>query len=151
MKARLEAGLLFDTVRHGCVTVEGGGGMRVAGILWSKAVPSAAGFPVACKITRPPLIPPSRTPFPPTFPAPSFWLTPTTLQAYHISYKGPINILNPSMDWPQLLEQLYLSFQKQDTNSSHWKALPTHILNQILQVQTRHCVQHTQPVYVCTK
>lgn len=118
MKARLEAGLLFDTARHGCVTAERGEVWGWLPFFDPKLSPVQLASLVAFKITRPPSIPPSRPSSPHvSCPLPSVWppppYTPTT---FHI--RAPINILNRSVHCLQLLQKPYLSSQKQDTDPS---------------------------------
>ena len=69
---------------------------------------------VAFKITRPPRYPPHLYPPPPHFLPPPSCLTPTTLHAYHISYKGPNKYPQPLC---ALLTITTATLpQKQDTN-----------------------------------
>lgn len=79
--------------------------------------PVQLAFLMAFKITRPPLIPPCRTPPPPHF-LPPFLLSdppppPSTPTTFHI--RAPINILNPCVHYPQLQKQPYLPSQKHGT------------------------------------
>lgn len=84
--------------------------------------PVQLAFLMAFKITRPPLIPPCRTPSP-TFPAP-FLLSdpPTTLHAYYISYKGPNKYPKPRCALPTITKATLPPISKARHNPSHfWK------------------------------
>lgn len=114
LSLKMKARLFFDAARRGCVTAEGGDVQGWLVFFDPTLSPLQLASLVGLQITRPRSIP-IQTPSPRRFLPLYSCLTPDSLQAYHISYKGPNKYPQPLCGLPTITAASPLSSEAPET------------------------------------